>query len=120
MTAKRPANDRFVCDLDVELDAGRGRIAGRIRDINDVGLCCTIPDPIQAGANITAHLRLVLEWGMSEPIAVLGQIVWLTPTEGHYQVGVAFATPTPDSRQRLDLLLKVLYGQISLPAPGAA
>lgn len=119
MTAKRPANDRFVCDLDVELDTGRMRVAGRIRDIHDHGLCCVAADPIQAGATVTAYLRLVLEWGMSEPIAVLGQAVWLTPTEGEYQVGVAFSPMTPDVAQRLDVLLKVLFGQISLPSPVA-
>lgn len=119
MSAKRPANDRFVCDLDVELDTGRARIAGRIRDIGEHGLCCAAADPVQAGARVTAYLRLVLEWGMSEPIAVMGQVVWLTPTEGEYQVGVAFSALTPDVSQRLDVLLKVLFGQINLPSPVA-
>lgn len=115
MTAKRFVNDRFVCDLDVELDTGRGRIPGRVRDITEAGLCCTVADPVAAGVNVTVYLRLVLEWGMSEPIAVFGQVMWLTPTEGQYQVGVGFSAPTPDVWQRLDVLLKVLFGQISLP-----
>lgn len=119
MTAARPTNDRFVCDLAVELDTGRSRIPGRIRDITDAGLCCTIDDPIGAGISVTAHLRLVFEWGMSEPLALFGQVLWLTPTEGKYQVGVAFAKPTPDVWQRLEVLLKILFGQISLPTPAA-
>lgn len=120
MTAARPSNDRFVCDLAVELDTGRARIPGQIRDISEFGLCCTIADPIGSGTSVTAHLRLVFEWGMSEPLAVFGQVVWLTPTEGHYQVGMAFSQPTPDVWQRLEVLLKILFGQISLPTPAAA
>lgn len=119
MTARRPAQERFVCDLDVELDTGRARIPGLLRDITESGMCCTVATPVAAGSNVTSHLRLVLEWGMSEPIAVFGQVVWLTPTEGHYQIGVAFSAPTPDVRQRIDVLLKVLTGQISLPNPKA-
>ncbi|HEY8380015.1 MAG TPA: PilZ domain-containing protein [Nannocystis sp.] len=120
MTAARPANDRFACDLAVELDTGRARLPGRILDIADAGLCCTIDAPIASGTSLTAHLRLVLEWGMSEPLAVFGQVVWLTPTEGRYQVGVAFSPPTPDVAQRLEVLLKVLFGQINLPTPATA
>lgn len=118
MSAPRPANDRFACDLAVELDTGRARIAGQLRDITEAGLCCTVGDPIAAGSTVTAHLRLVLEWGMSEPLPLLGQVVWLTPTEGQYQIGLAFSQPTPDVWQRFDVLLKVLFGQISLPTPG--
>ncbi|MBZ5713032.1 PilZ domain-containing protein [Nannocystis pusilla] len=119
MTAARPANDRFVCDLAVELDTGRARIPGRIRDITEAGLCCVIGDPVGAGITVTAHLRLVFEWGMSEPLPLLGQVLWLTPTEGRYQVGVAFSQPTPDVWQRFDVLLKILFGQINLPTPAA-
>lgn len=120
MTAVRPAHDRFVCDLAIELDTGRARVPGRIRDITEAGLCCTIRDPIGAGITITTHLRLVFEWGTSEPLALLGQVLWLTPTEGQYQVGVAFSQPTPDVWHRLDVLLKILVGQISLPTPAAS
>lgn len=120
MIAARPAHDRFVCDLSVELDTGRGRISGRIRDITEAGLCCTIGDPIGAGTTVTAHLRLVFDWGTSEPLTLLGQVLWLTPTEGQYQVGVAFSQPTPDVQHRLDVLLKILFGQISLPKPAAS
>lgn len=119
MTAARPTHDRFVCELAVELDTGKTRIPGQIRDISETGLCCTIADPIGAGINVTAHLRLVFEWGTSEPLALFGQVLWLTSTEGQYQVGVAFSQPTPDVWHRLDVLLKILFGQISLPAPAA-
>jgi hypothetical protein len=44
----------------------------------------------------------------------------LTPTEGQYQVGVAFSQPTPDVWQRFDVLLKILFGQINLPTPAAS
>ncbi len=118
MNARR-LPERFVCDLDVELDTGRARVPGQIRDIYEHGLCCVAADPVQPGSSVTAYLRLVLEWGMSEPIAVLGQVLWLTPTEDEYQIGVAFSPMAADAAQRFDVLLKVLFGQISLPSPVA-
>ena len=42
----------------------------------------------------------------------------MTPSEGMQQIGVVFNIITPDIRQRLSVLMKVMLGQISLPSPG--
>lgn len=117
MTTRRASQDRFVCDLDVELDAGRVRVTGRARDLNEAAVCLTAREPIEPGNKVQVHLRLVLEWGASEAIVVPGLVAWLTPTEGMQQIGVVFNTLLPDVRQRLSTLTKVLHGKIALPAP---
>jgi hypothetical protein len=108
-----------VCDLDVELDSGRDRVAGRARDLNDAAVVFTARDAIQPGQAVHVQLRLVLEWGASEALLLPGVVAWLTPSEGAQQIGVVFTAMAPDLRQRLLVLLKVLHGQISLPSPNS-
>ena len=117
MTTRRVSHDRFVCDLDVELDSGRVRVTGRARDFNEAAVCLSARDPIEPGSKVAVHLRLVLEWGASEALMVPGLVAWLTPTEGMQQIGVVFNTLLPDVRQRLITLTRILNGQIALPSP---
>jgi hypothetical protein len=118
VTARRVASEKFVCELDVELDTGRVRVIGRARDINESALCLVAKDPLEPGQKVQVHLRLALEWGTSEVVVVPGLVAWLTPSEGTQQIGVVFNIITPDIRQRLSVLMKVMLGQISLPSPG--
>ncbi len=106
-----------MCDLDVELDTGKVRVSGRARDINEAAVCLMSKDPVEPGKTVQVHLRLVLEWGASEALVIPGVVAWLTPSEGMQQIGVVFTIATPDIRQRLTVLTKILLGQISLPAP---
>jgi len=108
-----------VCDLDVEVDAGNRRVAGRARDLSDSAVCFTAQGSVEPGSVVQVHLRLVLEWGASEALVLPGQVAWLTASEGAHQIGVVFTVTAPDVRQRLQVLLKVLLGQISLPSPAA-
>ncbi len=106
-----------MCDLDVELDTGRGRVVGRGRDMNEIAVCMTSNGSVEPGTQVYVHLRLVLEWGSSDALVIPGQVAWLTTTEGTHQIGVVFNIVAPDIRQRLAVLNRVLFGQISLPAP---
>ena len=118
VTARRVASEKFGCELDVELDTGRARVTGRARDINEAALCLVARDPLEPGQKVQVHLRLALEWGTSDVVVVPGLVAWLTPSEGLQQIGVVFNIITPDIRQRLSVLTKVMLGQISLPSPG--
>lgn len=109
--------DRFVCDLDVEIDTGRTRVFGRGLDLNDSALCCRADASIDPGTTVTIQLRLVLEWGSSEAVGVNGHVLWTTQTEGAWQIGVQLTENGPDVRQRLGVLLRVLTGALTLPAP---
>ena len=109
-----------MCDLDVEVDSGRVRVAGRARDLSDSAVCFVARDPVEPGSIVQVQLRLVLEWGASEALVLPGQVAWLTASEGTQQIGVVFTATAPEVRQRLQMLLKVLLGQISLPPPAAS
>ena len=119
VTARRAPQDRFVCDLDVELDSGRLHVTGRARDLSESAVCLIARDPIEPGTAVNVQLRLVLEWGASEALSLPGQVAWLTASEGAQQIGVVFTAMGPEVRQRLQVLLKVLLGQISLSTPTA-
>jgi hypothetical protein len=115
VTVRRVASEKFVCELDVELDTGRARVTGRARDINEAALCIVAKEALEPGQKVQVHLRLALEWGTSEVVVVPGIVAWLTASEGMQQIGVVFNIVTPDIRQRLSVLTKVMLGQISLP-----
>lgn len=106
-----------MCALDVELDTGRTRISGRGVDLTDGALCCTLRSAIEPGTTVQIQLRLVLEWGTSEALAVSGHVLWATATEGVFQIGVMLTELLGDSRQRLAVLIRVLTGIIALPSP---
>jgi len=106
-----------VCDLDVELDSGRLHVTGRARDLSESAVCLMAGAPIEPGTAVNVQLRLVLEWGASEALSLPGQVAWLTASEGAQQIGVVFTAMSPEVRQRLQVLLKVLLGQISLSSP---
>lgn len=118
MSARGFALDRFVCDLDVELDTGRGRVSGRGLDLRNYALVCQTKPAINPGTTVQIQLRLVLEWGTSEAFGVSGHVLWSTETEGGHQIGVLLTELLPDVRQRLDVLIRVLTGAIALPSPG--
>lgn len=101
----------------MELDAGRLRITGRARDLNEAAVCLTSLESIEPGTKVQVHLRLILEWGASEAIVVPGVVAWLTASEGMHQIGVVFTTLLPEMSQRLLTLTRVLHGQIALAAP---
>lgn len=109
--------DRFVCDLDVELDTGRTRVYGRGLDLSDGALCCRAEASIDPGTTVAIQLRLVLEWGSSETLGLSGHVLWSTETEGAWQLGVQLADNSQEARQRLGVLLRVLTGALTLPAP---
>ena len=117
VTAPRGPHDRFVHDLEVELDAGQARISGRARDLDVSAVCFTSRESIEPGTKVQVHLRLLLEWGASEAVVVPGLVAWLTPSEGTQQIGVVFGALLPEVHQRLVTLTRVLCGQIALTAP---
>lgn len=112
---RRVASEKFVCELEVELDTGRRRVGGRARDFAESAVCIVAKEGLEPGQKVQVQLRLQLERGASEPIVVPGIVAWLTPSEGLQQIGVVFNIVTPDIRQRLAVLMKVMLGQISLP-----
>jgi len=106
-----------VCALDVELDTGRARVSGRGVDLTDNALSCTVRTSIEPGTTVQIQLRLVLEWGTSEALAVSGHVLWATESEGGFQIGVMLTELLGDAKQRLAVLIRVLTGVIALPSP---
>lgn len=77
-------------------------------NISRDGLCADLDEPIPPGIDAVADLQLELEDGRcSEPLRIQGQIVWCTPIDDRYQIGLAFRRL--DAETLMDLLLFLRY-----------
>ena len=86
---------------------------GLAKDINTAGICVLTELPVPAGKEVSLHLRLVFDDATSDTLIVPARTLWLTRTEGHFQIGAAFAQLPADLWQRLDVLLRCLLGEIA-------
>ncbi|MBK8265894.1 MAG: PilZ domain-containing protein [Nannocystis sp.] len=109
-----PTSSRFVCDLETTLEVvGRPPVVGLAKDINAAGICVLTEIPVPAGQQINLHLRLVLDGAQSDILTLPARTLWLTRTEGRFQIGAAFAQMPVERWQRLDVILRFLFGEIA-------
>ena len=105
---------RFVCDLEATIETpGRPKVLGLTKDINTSGICVLTEIPVPAGNEVYLHLRLVLDGAQSDTLTIPARTLWLTRTEGHFQVGAAFGQMPVERWLRLDVILRFLYGEIA-------
>jgi hypothetical protein len=88
----------------------------RTVDLAMSGVCLESPEPVAVGESF--ELEFTLERGdmSSEPLRLGARAVWGTSVPGGVQVGAAFHSDLPAlTLTRLDVLLKFLRGELSLP-----
>lgn len=88
----------------------------RTIDLAMSGVCFESPEPVAVGESF--ELELTLERGdmSSEPLRLGARAVWGTAVAGGVQVGAAFRKDLAAlTLTRLDVLLKFLRGELSLP-----
>jgi hypothetical protein len=82
---------------------------GRTTNISRGGFSADLHDAVQVGAEIEVDLQLVFEdEATSEPLRVPARIVWCTPLEEVFQVGIAFKPMTAERSQYLTMFLRYL------------
>jgi c-di-GMP-binding flagellar brake protein YcgR len=100
---------RFALEASVKLTAGGRTIQGRTANLSRGGLCAMVSDAVPTGSRVDVELALVFENdSLSEPLQLVGRVVWCTPVEARYQVGLAFLALAPDASKFLDVFLKYL------------
>jgi len=104
------AHPRYALEIDAELHVGERRIPARTRNISRGGLSLAAHEEVPIGSGVTVNLALVFEEeSMSEPLPLLGRIVWCSPLrDGEFQLGVVFVSVRPDERRYVDMFVRYL------------
>ncbi len=100
---------RFAADVEVSFYVGKKVIAGRARNVSRGGMCADIDEAATLGSDVQLAITLVFEDNsQSEPLRLPARVVWCTPFEDAYQIGVAFRPLDPQRAEYLRLFLKYL------------
>jgi len=106
---KRRAHPRFAVDMDAHVLVDGESLSARTRDLSRGGICFILPVAMKVGFRFTAELSLIFgENVFSEPLVLLGKVIWSTKVEDGYQIGGAFVALDEEVRQYLNMFLNFL------------
>src|SRR4051812_26624157 len=113
--AKRRQHPRFAVDVQAYLTIGdKGQQRARTRDISRAGICLVSLDAIPRDTQIAIELVLTFGGdGTSEPLNMLGEVVWCTSLFGAYQIGVKFVQVGDEQSRYLNMFIGFLDGSLS-------
>ena len=121
ITASRRLHPRFHVDLKVAVSCDAERVAARTRDISRSGLCLVSTQALARDKEIAIELVLTFgEGGLSEPLHILGRVMWCTAMFGHYQIGVMFVRVDRDQTRNLTMFIGFLDGSINGADPASS
>ena len=105
----------------VKLHLGKKAIQGRTRNVSRGGVCADSTQPIAIGKDVELDMTLVFQdKSVSEPLRLPARVVWCTPLEGTYQVGVSFRPMDKQRAEYLSLFLKYLGEEKPEKSPKAS
>ena len=107
---------RFPVDLQVSVALKERQLSARTRDLSRSGLCLVSQHAIPMEARI--EIRVVLRFaagGHSEPLPLVGRVVWCTPLFGAFQIGVMFVDVNRERARQLQMLVAILDGSPGEP-----
>jgi hypothetical protein len=108
VTAERE-HPRYAHEAAVTVRWGGKAFEGRTRNVSRGGLCADISDAVKVGADVIVDLVLVFDDdAQSEPLKLPARVVWCTPVDEAFQVGVSFKPLDARLTQYLTLFLRYL------------
>lgn len=120
MTTAKEARQfpRFAVDLQVAVSIGARRLSARTRDISRSGLCLVSAEQLPLDTEIRIELVLAFATGgFSEPLGVLGRVVWCTGLFGAYQVGVMYVQVDAERARHLEMFIGLIDGSLTPGQP---
>jgi len=112
--AARRQHRRFAVDIQASVSIGERQVSARTRDISRAGLCLVSLEAMPRDTEIAIELVLTLgDDGMSEPLQVVGKVVWCTALFGAYQIGVKFVDLDDEQIRYLGMFIGFLDGSLS-------
>jgi hypothetical protein len=110
---ERRANPRFVCELRTYvLDAAGSMFSGISADLSRTGASVRLATSLEPGSRVQLHLRLMLGWTASDFLMLPARVVRCEPAGDAYQLGVELDALDEAQAGRLDLLVRVLEGEL--------
>lgn len=110
---------RYAHEAAITLLTPGQAISGRTRDVSQGGLCANLSESIAVGGDVEVDIQLVFEGDrQSEALRVAARVVWCTPVDDGYQVGVRFLPLAGEAAEYLAMFLR--YLEDDDPAPGAS
>jgi Tfp pilus assembly protein PilZ len=105
---------RFAVRIEAELRTPDGdRMAAITKDMSQGGICVICPRQVAAGSQIGLALSLVLGNNtFSEKLSVPGRVVWCTPVDKAFQVGVMFVGMDREISGHLEMFLRFLEQEV--------
>ncbi len=102
---------RFAADVAIRVYVEAEVTEGRTRNVSRGGLCADLTRNLPTGRDVEVDITLVFDDNsQSEPLRLPARIVWCTPFEDAYQVGVSFRPLDKQRAEYLTLFLKYLGG----------
>jgi hypothetical protein len=100
---------RFAADVAIKLYVGTQVAEGRTRNVSRGGLCADLAEALPVGKDVEVDITLVFaDRSQSEPLRLPARIVWCTPFEGAYQIGLSYRALDKKRAEYLALFLKYL------------
>ncbi|HEU4614598.1 MAG TPA: PilZ domain-containing protein [Kofleriaceae bacterium] len=111
MSSTQRQYPRFAADVAIRFYVGKQVTEGRTRNVSRGGLCADLAESLPTGQDVEVDMTLLFEDNsQSEPLRLPARIVWCTPFEDAYQVGVSFRPLDAQRAEYLTLFLKYLGG----------
>lgn len=112
MSSTERQHPRFAADVAIRFYVGTHVTEGRTRNVSRGGLCADTADSLPVGKDVDVDLQLVFDdRSVSESLRLPVRIVWCTPFEGAYQVGISFRPLDKQRAEYLAMFLKYLAGE---------
>jgi hypothetical protein len=114
ITASRRQHPRFHVDIKVAVTSDNQQVEARTRDVSRSGLCLVSTVELAREKEIGIELVLTFgQGGLSEPLHIVGRVVWCTKMFGHYQIGVMFVKVDPEQTRNLEMFIGFLDGSLN-------
>ena len=100
---------RFAADVGIKFYFGTQVAEGRMRNVSRGGLCADLAVALPTGTDVEVDITLVFDdKSVSEPLRLAARIVWCTPLQGAFQLGVSFRPLDKKRAEYLQMFLDYL------------
>jgi hypothetical protein len=109
VTLQEREHPRYAHEAAITLNTPDDALAGRTSNLSRGGLCAMMIESLAVGTRVDVDIQLVFEdERQSEPLRLPGLVVWCTPVDDGYQVGVRFLPIDAARAEDLTMFLRYL------------
>ena len=100
---------RYAHKAAITVLLGSKQIHGHTNNVSRGGLCVSVSDAVVVGSDIDVDLSLVFENDVrSESLRMPARVVWCTPVDDEFQLGLSFRPTDAERAHYLTMFLRYL------------